>query len=139
MKLLYTGPRVRDLDRSIRFYRQVLGMRLSRRGTMSHGGRWVELKSPGSHQRLELNWYPPGGKFPPACPRWGKGGPTRKASVREKGFRFHPAVVTSIKAAIQAACPRTPGCAARDYGHKPFSRQAKCLAAAPRRREVMAP
>ena len=63
MKLLYTGIRVRDLDRSIRFYRQVLGMRLSRRGTMSHGGRWVELKSPGSHQRLELNWYPPGSKF----------------------------------------------------------------------------
>src|SRR3989337_984440 len=63
MKLLYTGIRVRDLDRSIRFYRHVLGMRLSRRGTMSHGGRWVELKSPGSPQRLELNWYPPGSKF----------------------------------------------------------------------------
>jgi len=63
LKLLYTGVRVRDLDRSIRFYRTVMGMRVSRKGEMSHGGRWVELKSPGSHQRLELNWYPPGSKF----------------------------------------------------------------------------
>ncbi len=30
---------------------------------MSHGGIWVELKSPGSPQRLELNWYPPGSRF----------------------------------------------------------------------------
>lgn len=63
MKLLYTGIRVRDLDRSISFYREVMGMRVSRKGTMSHGGRWVELKSPGSHQRLELNWYPSRSKF----------------------------------------------------------------------------
>ena len=60
---MYTGIRVRDLDRSIRFYRQVLGMRVTRRGAMSHGGLWVELKSAGSHQRLELNWYPPESRF----------------------------------------------------------------------------
>lgn len=63
MKFLYTGIRVRDLDRAIRFYRQVMGMRVTRKGTMTHGGRWVELQSPASHQRLELNWYPPGNKF----------------------------------------------------------------------------
>jgi len=63
LKFLYTGVRVRDLDRSIQFYRTVMGMRVSRKGEMSHGGRWVELKSPGSHQRLELNWYPSGSKF----------------------------------------------------------------------------
>ena len=63
MKLLYTGIRVRDLDKSIRFYRSVMGMRVSRRGKMRHGGIWVELKSPGSPQRLELNWYPPGSRF----------------------------------------------------------------------------
>ena len=74
----------------------------------------------------------------PALTRLSQGGTTREDSVRVKGFRFHPAVVTSIQAAIQAACPRTPGCAARDYGHKPFSRQAKCLAAAHSRREFMA-
>jgi lactoylglutathione lyase len=63
MKLLYTGIRVRDLERSIQFYRKVMGMRVSRRGKMRHGGVWVELKSPGSPQRLELNWYPPGSRY----------------------------------------------------------------------------
>src|SRR5207249_2492255 len=63
MKLLYAGIRVRDLETSIRFYRKVMGMKISRRGTMSHGGVWVELQSAGSPQRLELNWYPPGSKF----------------------------------------------------------------------------
>ena len=63
MKLLYAGIRVRDLDRSIHFYRSVMGMRVSRKGKMSHGGLWVELKSPGSHQRVELNWYPPGSRY----------------------------------------------------------------------------
>lgn len=58
MKFFYTGVRVRDLDRSIRFYRRVMGMHVARRGRMSHGGVWVEMKSRGSHQRLELNWYP---------------------------------------------------------------------------------
>jgi lactoylglutathione lyase len=63
MKLLYTGIRVRNLERSITFYRKVMGMRVSRRGKMRHGGIWVELKSPESPQRLELNWYPPGSRF----------------------------------------------------------------------------
>src|SRR5256885_16380838 len=63
MKLLYAGIRVRDLETSIRFYRTVMGMRDSRRGTMRHGGVWVELQSPGSPQRLELKWYPPGSRF----------------------------------------------------------------------------
>jgi lactoylglutathione lyase len=63
MKLLYTGIRVRDLDRSVEFYRNVMGMSVSRKGRMSHGGLWVEMQSSGSPQRLELNWYPPGSRF----------------------------------------------------------------------------
>jgi lactoylglutathione lyase len=63
MRLLYTGIRVRDLETSIQFYRTVMGMKVSRRGKMHHGGIWVELQSPGSPQRLELNWYPPGSRF----------------------------------------------------------------------------
>jgi lactoylglutathione lyase len=63
LKYLYTGIRVRDLERSIQFYRKVMGMRVTRRGRMSHGGLWVELRSPGSPQRLELNWYPQQNKF----------------------------------------------------------------------------
>lgn len=30
---------------------------------MRHGGRYVHLKTPGSRQRLELNWYPRNSKF----------------------------------------------------------------------------
>ena len=30
---------------------------------MHAGGVWVELKSEGSEQQLELNYYPPGNKF----------------------------------------------------------------------------
>ena len=63
LRLLYTGIRVRDLDRSIEFYRKVMGMKISRKGKMRHGVIWVELKSPGSPQRLELNWYPTGSRF----------------------------------------------------------------------------
>ena len=63
MKYFYTGVRVRDLERSVRFYRNVLGMKVTRKGTMSHGGVWIELRSPGSPQRLELNWYPAKSKF----------------------------------------------------------------------------
>ena len=63
VRYFYTGIRVRDLDRSIAFYRTVMGMHVTRRGRMGHGGVWVELKSDRSHQRLELNWYPPGSKF----------------------------------------------------------------------------
>src|SRR2546426_745503 len=43
--------------------RKVMGMKVTRRGRMSHGGIWVELKSPDSEQRLELNWYPTDSKF----------------------------------------------------------------------------
>jgi len=62
-KYFYTGIRVRDLERSLQFYRKVIGMTVTRRGKMSHGGVWVELRSPGSEQRLELNWYPAESKF----------------------------------------------------------------------------
>ena len=59
----YTGIRVRDLDRSERFYVDILGMKKISRDEMPHGGRFVHLKSPGSPQRLELNWYPKGSRF----------------------------------------------------------------------------
>jgi lactoylglutathione lyase len=62
-RLVYTGIRVRDLKTSINFYRKIMGMRVTRRGTMPHGGKYVALRSPGSSQELELNWYPRRSKF----------------------------------------------------------------------------
>lgn len=51
------------MQRSLRFYTQVIGMKPKLQGRMDHGGVWVELKSPDSAQRLELNYYPPNSKF----------------------------------------------------------------------------
>jgi lactoylglutathione lyase len=56
-RFFYSGIRVRNLERSLKFYR-VLGFKVFRRGVMDHGGVWVHLKFPGSHHRLELNFYP---------------------------------------------------------------------------------
>lgn len=62
-RLVYAGIRVRDLKKSIYFYRNIMGMRVTRRGTMPHGGKYVALRSPGSSQELELNWYPTRSKY----------------------------------------------------------------------------
>jgi catechol 2,3-dioxygenase-like lactoylglutathione lyase family enzyme len=59
---VYSGLRVRSLPRSLRFYRK-LGFRVFRRGTMQHGGTWVQLTFPGAAQRLELNFYPRNNPF----------------------------------------------------------------------------
>jgi catechol 2,3-dioxygenase-like lactoylglutathione lyase family enzyme len=62
LRYRYAGIRVRDLDRSLRFY-QALGFRVRRRGTMEHGGIWVHLALPRQVPRLELNFYPKGTRF----------------------------------------------------------------------------
>jgi lactoylglutathione lyase len=56
--LEYTGIRVRDLDRSRRFYSEGLGLRSVRKGRMAAGGMWEELEDSESHALLELNFYP---------------------------------------------------------------------------------
>lgn len=62
VEFVYSGIRVRNLSRSVRFY-QKLGFRIHRRGTMGHGGRWVHLIFPGAHERIELNFYPRANRF----------------------------------------------------------------------------
>jgi lactoylglutathione lyase len=58
MVLRYFGIRVKDLEQSTKFYTDVVGLKKLRQGRMYHGGKWVLLEDPRSHQRLELNWYP---------------------------------------------------------------------------------
>lgn len=59
-RMIYTGIRVKDMDDSIRFYTQALGLKLTGRGTNPEiKGEWAQLRSPGSQQLLELNWYAP--------------------------------------------------------------------------------
>jgi catechol 2,3-dioxygenase-like lactoylglutathione lyase family enzyme len=62
VEYVYAGLRVRDLNRSLNFYRR-LGFRVKARGQMGHGGKWVQLIFPGAHERLELNYYPRSNRF----------------------------------------------------------------------------
>jgi len=59
----YTGIRVKNLKKSLDFYTNVLGMRIVGKGTMPHGGKYVQLRGKGSKQTLELNWYPERSRF----------------------------------------------------------------------------
>jgi glyoxylase I family protein len=56
--LEYVGIRVRDLDRSRRFYTEGLGFRPRSSGRMAAGGIWETLEDPDSKAQLELNFYP---------------------------------------------------------------------------------
>jgi lactoylglutathione lyase len=58
-RFIYTGIRVKNMDESIRFYTEVLGMKIAekRERTEPTKGEVVTLKSPGSVQLLELNFY----------------------------------------------------------------------------------
>ena len=62
IRFLYAGIRVRNVDRSVRFYRS-LGFRIRVDGRMEHGGRFVHLVLPGSPGRIELNYYPKSNRF----------------------------------------------------------------------------
>ena len=63
MRFAYSGIRVTNLERSVRFYKNAMGMKQVVKGKMAQGGIYVALKSPRSTHRLELNYYPPGTRF----------------------------------------------------------------------------
>ena len=69
LHLEYFGIRVTNLERSLKFYIELFGLKEVRRGDSSKygGGRgtWVLLRDEKSGQQLELNWYPPGSQFSP--------------------------------------------------------------------------
>jgi lactoylglutathione lyase len=60
-KLLHTRYRVDDLERTVRFYRDVLGLVEVRRHKSARGSELVFLKTPGSEELIELCCYPAGG------------------------------------------------------------------------------
>jgi len=67
MYMSYFGIRVTDLDRSLKFYTELFGLKEVERGdarSRKHGaGLYILLKDPTSGQKLELNWYPPNSTF----------------------------------------------------------------------------
>jgi lactoylglutathione lyase len=53
-KLLHTRYRVEDLEKTVSFYRDVLGLKEIRRHTSGRGSQLVFLKAPGSEEEIEL-------------------------------------------------------------------------------------
>ncbi len=63
-KLAYTGIRVKDLDASVTFYTQVLGMKeIGRTQVDAAGGQVVDLVTEEGGHPLELNYYAKGSPF----------------------------------------------------------------------------
>ncbi len=53
-RLLHTRYRVSDLEKTITFYRDVLGLQLTRRHTSPRGSQLVFFKAPGSEEEIEI-------------------------------------------------------------------------------------
>ncbi len=53
-KLLHTRFRVSDLEKTISFYKHVLGLEELRRHTSGRGSQLVFLKAPGSDEEIEI-------------------------------------------------------------------------------------
>jgi lactoylglutathione lyase len=53
-KLLHTRYRVHDLEKTVSFYRDVLGLKEVRRQTSGRGSQLVFLKAPGSDEEIEI-------------------------------------------------------------------------------------
>ncbi len=60
-KLLHTRYRVNDLEQTVRFYREVLGLHEISRHKSPRGSELVFLKAPGSDEEIELCHYPASG------------------------------------------------------------------------------
>jgi len=56
-KLLHTRYRVSDLEKTVAFYRDVLGLELTRRHTSPRGSQLVFFKAPGSEEEIEICKY----------------------------------------------------------------------------------
>ena len=53
-KLLHTRYRVKDLEKTVSFYKDVLGLEETRRRTSGRGSQLVFLKAPESDEEIEL-------------------------------------------------------------------------------------
>ena len=60
-KLLHTRYRVNDLERTVKFYRDVLGLEEIKRHKSPRGSELVFLKTPGSEELVEITCFPGSG------------------------------------------------------------------------------
>lgn len=60
-KLLHTRYRVNDLEKTVAFYRDILGLKEVRRHKSPRGSELVFLQTPGSQEEIEITYYPGSG------------------------------------------------------------------------------
>ena len=60
-KLLHTRYRVNDLDRTVKFYCDMLGLEEIRRHKSPRGSELAFLKVPGSDEQIEITYFPGSG------------------------------------------------------------------------------
>jgi lactoylglutathione lyase len=60
-KLLHTRYRLNDLEKSVKFYKEVLGLEEMRRHKSPRGSELVFLKAPESEETIELCYFPSSG------------------------------------------------------------------------------
>jgi len=60
-KLLHTRYRVNDLERTVAFYKDILGLTEVKRHKSPRGSELVFLQTPGSDELIEITYFPAGG------------------------------------------------------------------------------
>ncbi|MGF1679330.1 MAG: VOC family protein [Candidatus Methylacidiphilales bacterium] len=60
-RLLHTRYRVSDLDKTVHFYSNVLGLQEVRRNKSPRGSELVFFKAPGSDEEIEICYFPSSG------------------------------------------------------------------------------
>jgi lactoylglutathione lyase len=60
-KLLHTRYRVNDLERTVAFYKDILGLEEIKRHKSPRGSELVFLRTPGSEELIELTYFPGSG------------------------------------------------------------------------------
>ena len=60
-KLLHTRYRVDDLESSVKFYTEILGLTETRRHTSPRGSTLVFLATPNSDEEIEITYFPGSG------------------------------------------------------------------------------
>ena len=60
-KLLHTRYRVNDLERTVKFYREILGLEEIKRHKSPRGSELVFLKTRGSEELIEITYFPGSG------------------------------------------------------------------------------
>ena len=62
-KYLHTRFRVSDMEKSIEFYSNVLGLKVKEQKTSPRGSRLTFLQAPGTDSEIELCSFPSSGKI----------------------------------------------------------------------------